>query len=223
MNAFSDAALVAEYAERTVRLVPGLSDMHRMSALLLEECVPSDGCVLVVGAGGGLELKTFAQGHPGWRFDGVDPSGEMLDLTRVALGPLLGRVELHQGYVDTAPAGPFDAATCFLTLHFVAPGERLETLREIHRRLKPGAAFVLMHFSFDQSEDNRSRWLSRYAAFAISSGVDPEKARAAAAKIDEQLTILSPEEDERLLREAGFADVAVFYAGLAFRGWIAHA
>jgi tRNA (cmo5U34)-methyltransferase len=37
------------------------------------------------------------------------------------------------------------------------------------------------------------------------------------------LPILSPEEDERLLREAGFNGVSVFYAGFAFRGWVARA
>lgn len=223
MNPFSDATLVSEYAERTMRLVPGLSDMHRMSVLMLEECVPSDGHVLVVGAGGGLELKVFASGHPGWHLHGVDPSGEMLDLARKTLGPLLSQVDLHLGYVHTAQIGPFDAATCILTLHFLTREERLETLREIHRRLKPGGVFVVMHFSFDQEGDNRRLWLSRYAAFAASSGVDAAKAKAAAATIDQQLTILSPEQDERLLREAGFADIAVFYAGLAFRGWVARA
>ena len=45
----------------------------------------------------------------------------------------------------------------------------------------------------------------------------------ARAAIDAQLTILTPEQDEALLREAGFGDVALFYAGLAFRGWVAYA
>ncbi len=80
-----------------------------------------------------------------------------------------------------------------------------------------------MHLSFAQAQGQRSLWLSRYAAFAVSSGVDIEKARAAAAAIDERLCILAPEQDEALLREAGFSSVAVFYAGLAFRGWVAHA
>ena len=66
-------------------------------------------------------------------------------------------------------------------------------------------------------------WLSRYAAFAVAHGVEPDKAKIAAATIDEQLPILSPEQDEALMREAGFAGVEVFYVGLAFRGWVAHA
>jgi tRNA (cmo5U34)-methyltransferase len=130
---------------------------------------------------------------------------------------------LHRGYIDDAPAGPFDAATCLLTLHFVAPEERRRTLAAVRRRLKPGAPFVVAHLSVPQGEGERTRWLSRYAAFAVASGVAPEHMANARAAIDAQLTILTPEQDEALLREAGFADVALFYAGLAFRGWVAYA
>ena len=78
-----------------------------------------------------------------------------------------------------------------------------------------------MHLSFDQSSEKRDTWLDRYVAFAVSSGVDAEKARMAAATIGAQVPVLSPAEDEELMRAAGFHDVEVFYAGLAFRGWVA--
>lgn len=194
-----------------------------MVSVLLAENTPPHGRVLVVGAGGGMELKCLAESNPTWQFDGVDPSAEMLDLARTALGPLVSRVQLHQGYVEAAPLAQFDAATCLLTLHFTDEVERLRTLREIHRRLKPGGAFVAMHYSISQNPAERDLWLSRCASFAISSGVNPEQARAAAVAIGSQLPILAPAQDEELMRKAGFTDVAVFYAALAFRGWIARA
>jgi tRNA (cmo5U34)-methyltransferase len=45
----------------------------------------------------------------------------------------------------------------------------------------------------------------------------------AAEAIGERLPVLSPADDEALLREAGFADVSLFYAALTFRGWVAYA
>lgn len=223
MSSFSDPKAIADYAENATRRVPGLRDVHRMAALLLAERTPADGRVLVVGAGGGMELKFFAQSFPGWQFDGVDPSAEMLDLAKTALGPLVSRVRLHHGYVETAPEGPFDAASCLLTLHFTAEAERYRTLCEIHKRLKPGGVLVAMHYSISQDSAERELWLSRCAAFAISSGVEPEHARTAAVAIGKQLPILSPEQDEELMRKAGFTDIRVFYAALAFRGWVAYA
>jgi tRNA (cmo5U34)-methyltransferase len=223
MPSFSDPDVVSDYAARAMKLVPGLLDMQRMAAVLLAERAPADARILVVGAGGGVELRTFAEAHRGWRFDGVDPAAPMLTLAQKTLGPLMSRIALHEGTIEVAPDGPFDGASCLLTLHFIATDERRRTLREIHRRLKPGAPLVVVHLSFDQQGGARDVWLSRYANFAISNGVDPDKARTAAATIHEQLPILSPGQDEALMRDAGFSHVDVFYVGLAFRGWVAHA
>ena len=219
---FSDPAAVARYAEGPPRFVPGFADMQRMSGILLAERAPDNARVLVLGAGGGLELKAFATAQPGWSFDGVDPADAMLKLAERTLGPLASRARLHQGYIDDAPEGPFDAAACLLTLHFLDTAERRRTVTEIHRRLKPGAPFVAAHSSFPQDE-TRARWLSRYAAFAIASGADPEQAKSARAAVDAHLNMLSPEQDEAVLREAGFTDVSLFYSAFTWRGWVGYA
>jgi tRNA (cmo5U34)-methyltransferase len=197
--------------------------MHRMANILLAERAPHDARILVVGAGGGMETKHLAMSNPDWTFFAVDPSAEMLASAKANLGPLASRVVLHEGYVETAPSDQCDGATCLLTMHFLPRPERLSTLQEIRRRLRPGAPFVAAHLSFERLGIGPNDWLSRYAAFAASSGVDPDKARAGADAMGRKLPILSPDEEEQLLREAGFDDIAVFYAGMAFRGWIAYA
>lgn len=49
------------------------------------------------------------------------------------------------------------------------------------------------------------------------------KAEAARAGVSGRLPIQSPDVDQALLRDGGFNDVEMFYAGLAFRGWVAYA
>ncbi|PKR87340.1 methyltransferase [Pleomorphomonas diazotrophica] len=215
MTPFSDPAVVASYAEATPKKVPGLADLHRMAAILMAERASDNAEILVVGAGGGLELKAFAEAEPGWRFLGVDPSAGMLDLARHTLGPLASRADLRQGYVEDAPEGPFDGATCLLTLHFLDRDERLRTLAEIHRRLRPGAALVVAHHSAAEGAD-LTRWLARSLTFAGTTA-NPD----AAATMAERLPVLTAEEDEALLREAGFYEIALFYAAFSFRGWVA--
>ncbi len=222
-DAFSDPQAVAHYAEGPPRMVPGFADLQRMAMILLAERAPDNAHVLVLGAGGGLEIKAFAEAQPGWSFVGIDPSAAMLDLARVTLGSLSGRTQLHQGLIDSAPEGPFDAATCILTLHFIEREERLRTLKEVRRRLRPGAPFMVAHFSFPQGAHERDLWLTRYAAFAISSGIEPSMAKNAQAGISARLPILAPEDDEQLLRDAGFNGLSLFYMGFAFRGWVADA
>jgi tRNA (cmo5U34)-methyltransferase len=67
------------------------------------------------------------------------------------------------------------------------------------------------------------RWLERYAAFAIASGVAKADAQRAITAMPERLPLLSPEQDVALLREAGFERVELFYAAFTFKGWVAYA
>lgn len=104
---------------------------------------------------------------------------------------------------------------------------------EIRRRLKPGAPFVAVHLSVadddavgdgddggERGPGERDLWLSRYAAFQVASGMAPEMANRGRAKVAAELAVLTPQEDEAILREAGFGDVRMFYMGFAFRGWV---
>lgn len=210
------------YVERTSKVVPGLRDMHRMAGQLLAERVPEAGRVLVLGAGGGLELRAFAEMQPSWRFDGVDPARGMLDTARETLGPFNSQVDFHEGLIDSAPLGPFDGATCFLTLHFLPEAERIMTVAEIHRRLKPGAPLVIAHHSFPTSDAEKEKWLTRFATYSNAAGTGVMMAQESIAAMKDRLPVLSPADDEAVLHKAGFIDVELFYAALSFRGWVAY-
>jgi tRNA (cmo5U34)-methyltransferase len=223
LSAFSDPKAIAQYADVARRFVPGLADLHRMTGLLLAERAPKDARVLVLGAGGGLELEALSEAYPDWKFVGVDPSEQMLALARQTLGSSAARAEFVHGYIDDASFGLFDAATCLLTLHFLDPVERRRTACEIRRRLKPGAPFVAAHSSFAQGTGERGLWLSRYAAYALASGADPDRVNKARTAVEASVQMLSPEQDEEILRKAGFSEVSLFFAAFTWRWWIAHA
>jgi tRNA (cmo5U34)-methyltransferase len=168
-----------------------------------------------------METLALAQAQPDWRFTGVDPSAAMLDLARGALAPVADRVTLIEGTVDQAPDAPFDGATCILTLHHIDRDARLHTLQQIRRRLKPGARLVIAGHSAPGPDPER--WMTRSVAFGDRSGLDWAKAAATARMMAERLPLLAPADEESLLVEAGFADVALFYAAFSFRGWVATA
>lgn len=223
LRAFSDPEIVARYTDGPRRFVPGLDGLHRMTAVLLGEHAPAAAKALVLGAGGGLELTALADAHPSWTFVGVDPSAQMLRLAERTLGPRIDRVELVEGYIDDAPVGPFDAAACLLTLHFLSAQERLRTVRAVHERLRPGAPFVTAHGCLPQDPARRALWLDRYAAYAVGSGVDPEQAKTMRTTVEASINMLSPEEDEAILRSGGFRDASLFFSAFTWHGWIGHA
>jgi len=219
---FDDPAFVARYAEGPGQFVPGYAVMQRMAAQLIAERVGEHAHLLVLGAGGGLELEAFASLHSNWRFTGVDPAAEMLKAARerVDAAGAGERVTLIEGLIDDAPDGPFDAATCLLTLHFVPDdGGKLETLELIRKRLKPGAPFVLVDLCIGKADGELRR--DRYATFALNSGADPDDVAQTKARLVDVLHTVTAERDAELLAQAGFRDIDLFYAGLSWRGWSA--
>src|SRR5690606_6925311 len=153
-------------------------------------------------AGGGLEMKALGEAHQGWRFDGVDPSAEMLALAREVVGSDEARFGLHKGYIEHAPHGPYDGAICLLTSHFIAREPRLDTLRHLPEGLKPGAPLVLADISFTQDEPSRSQWVARHAGYAQGVTARGAVLENALQAMGNRLTILPPEEEEEMLAEA---------------------
>lgn len=216
-----DSTVVPGYLAGTERKVPGLADLHRMTMLLLNEQLPQAAEILVVGAGGGMELKAMAQAQSQWKFVGVDPSASMLDLAHRNTESFKNRITLIDGTVEAAPVHKYDGATCLLTLHFLERTERLHTLQQIRRRLKPGARLIAAHHS--NPGGNVQSWLARSVAFSQHDGVDWQNALASADSMASGLPLLKVSQEQTLFRQAGFVNVELFYAAFSFRGWVATA
>ena len=223
---FDNPDFVARYiANGPAAFMLGHSGVLQMAAVLLAEHAPTDGHILVVGAGGGLDTRALAMVGGYWRFTGVDPAVPMLDLARTILGDeIMQRVDLIPGDVQAAPEGPFDGATLILVLGLIPDdGSKLKTLHDIRRRLKPGAAFVLVDRCDAADSPHFDRNLDRYIAYAIHSGVDPDTLKNARASHLANTSMATAARDEALLVQAGFTGIESFYHAMNWHGWVAYA
>lgn len=222
---FNDPEFARHYVEDDPgRFVPGYSVMQSMAVQLLKERAGDHGMILVVGAGGGLEILCMAGQQPQWTFHGVDPSSEMLAVGEALCCDIADRVVWTHGVVTDAPNGPFDGATCLLTLHFIPDdGGKLEALVAIRQRLRPGSTFVIVDLCLDQAAPDYDLMRDRYARFALSAGAGATDVADTREALVATLHTVSPRRNETLLAEAGFDDINLFYAGLSWRGWIATA
>lgn len=221
-----DAApdFVAQYDRGPPLFIPGYAASHVMAATVLLDRIGADGQLMIVGAGGGIEIAAFAAMCPQWQYVAVDPSQAMLDLgsSRLKRERPEVSVEWLRGVTADAPAGPFDAATAFHCLMFAPDdGTRLQQLKAIHTRLKPGAPFLMVHPASDRQ--GRTTDLNRYTKHAELMGAEQDLIARASAMVTTQVHLLSPAREEELLREAGFHVEGLFYQGLWIRGWEATA
>ena len=112
---------INDYVVQARQCIPGRDALFLMTRCYFENELRKNAKILVVGAGGGEEIVSLGKHNPSWRFVGVDLSEKMLELanTRIKQEGLKNDVRLCEMSVLDLEDEDFDAATCFLTLHFV--------------------------------------------------------------------------------------------------------
>ncbi len=201
----------------------GYEVMHELSGCLLQSLLPPEASILAVGAGTGQEIITLSKFGIDWRFTGLDPSEQMLKVASIRLHQegLKDRVELIPHSIkDFSTNTFFDAATLMLVLHFLKQRqEKLQLLRNIAKRLKLNAPFILASLYGDVSSDRilLSAWKNQWANKGISR-------KEIEDKFQEFLPLIHPLSEAELvelLHEAGFYQVQRFFSSLSFGAWIA--
>jgi tRNA (cmo5U34)-methyltransferase len=207
--------------------IPGYEALHETARALLVSSLRSDARLLVVGAGTGQELLTYAMAESGWRFVGVDLSPEMLDIARakVARAGIAERIELRRGTAADLPEHErFDGATALLVMHFIAETtDKLAFLQSIGARLKPGASLLLADLCGSPGSPHfeslfaawQAHWCATHGVARDDANMMKEFAerRARPGWIDE-------EQHLKLFAFAGFHTPVRFWSGLLFSAWL---
>ena len=223
-----DRERASQYDLDIRKAIPGYEALHGMAQSLLETNLSSSAKLLIVGSGTGMELINYCQANPQWSLTGIDPSPEMMQIAKQELASqkLLARVNLHTGYIDTLPeAEPMDAATLMLVMHFVKDdGSKLQLLKNVAQRLKPGAEIVLADLYGDKSASHfvklRKAWRALYFRQLNDRARDEAEQKFDAA-IDNSIYFAREARIIELLNIAGFDSISKFYNAFLFGGWTA--
>lgn len=201
----------AHYDAGATTGLAGYHAMHEVVAATMATALRGNDAasVLCVGVGTGQELLPYTRyGARAWRFTGVDTSPHMLAVARERLtgAGLLERTRLYAGALHDLHAGPpFDGAQMVGVLHHVEGEEPcLALLREVVRRLKPGAPFIIG---------------DRVGADPVLLAAEEEQLRVAGVS-PEKLALQVPTSDEAffaLLHGAGLREPRQLFASLQFK------
>lgn len=214
-----DAAL--SYDERNSKLAAISDNLHFLMRLVLAD-LPKEARILCVGVGTGADILALAQVYPGWRFVGVDPSLDMLDVCRERLRHqgVLSRCELIEGDVHDAPRSPqFDAVVSLLVAHFIARAERPAFYDAVRDRLKTGGRFLSAEISADLDAAAFPALLKDWTRVQALMGATAESLERLPAILQDTLAVVSPSETEALWKEAGFGAPVQFFQAFMIRGW----
>jgi len=223
MSELFNRQLAETFDEKNSKLAAISENMHFLIGLVLAN-LPARARVLCVGAGTGAEILALAKDYPEWSFVGIDPSAPMLDVCRVRLAEanLLDRCELIHGYIDDVPGGAeFDAVLSILVAHFIAREDRTGFYRGVRDRLKPGGFFVSTEISYDLDAAEFLPMLENWERVQALMGATPQSLKDLPDTLRNALSVLSPAETEKLLKQTGFETPVAFLQAFLIRGWYA--
>ena len=214
----------AAYDELARKAVFGYDQLFTMVLSLLAKDYVESADVLVVGCGTGMELKTFGTLMPNWRITGVDPSEEMIKYSKAKLDEykLNDRISLHHGFVNDLPEEDnYDFATLIFVLRFIQEAEDKKSLfRNISKRLKPGAKFIIIDQYGDPDSMEFNYMSSSWKNFMKLSGSPSVMVNKIAQQAGEK-SLINEQELQEQLSEAGFEKIDRIYNSFIHGGWIA--
>ena len=131
--------------------------------LLEQAAVRAPHRVLDIGCGTGSLLLMIKRKYPEVEVVGLDPDPRALARAGRKAQRSRVRVQLDQGFADELPYpdGSFDRVLSSFMFHHVESSDKLKTLREARRVLKPGGRFHLMDFAKadSMSAGRIARWI----------------------------------------------------------------
>ncbi|MDN7244975.1 class I SAM-dependent methyltransferase [Planococcus shenhongbingii] len=222
-----DSGIAQEYDKGVRRTLPTYDPMLRLSQTFLRANLAKDASLLIIGGGGGNELKAFGPLNPGWTFTAVDPAKAMLEVAKMKTQELdmEKRVKFIHGTITDVPdEAAFDGATCILVLHFIAKVEdKLALLKKLRSHLKPGSPFVLVSKVGDAEDPEFKELVSLWKNYWLDTTRMTEEQVEALMKGTLTESVIPEEKLREVLIEAGFHRIANFFKTNHFGGWICYA
>ena len=174
--------------------------------------------LLSIGCGTGNEIAQFVQAPGDWKITGIDPSPDMI---RQATETFQNheRVTLIEGLLsDLSLDKKYGAATLLLVLHFLEDnGAKLNLLKEVSKRLHPGAPFVMLDITGNRQQIMQNLNVLR---LLLPNALSEVQIHTRLNRIEHELCHTSEERLTELCIEAGFEPPVRFFQSAIYMGWL---
>jgi tRNA (cmo5U34)-methyltransferase len=204
------------YDQQIRATIPYYDNFHRETINLVRAAVPEPESWLDTGCGTGSLIQSAVSAFPVTTFYLADPSPEMLAEAKKKLLPQYGsRVR----FLEAAPTQnlissenpTFDVVTAIQAHHYLDEAGRENATRNVFNLLKPGGLYVTFENIRPATEEGIAIGKSNWGNFQQAAGKSPEAVINHLQRFGVEYLPITVEAHLRLLREAGFKTVEIFW------------
>ena len=219
-----DAQVSAVFDDMARRSVPGYRHVIAMSGQLLASFLADGDTVCDLGCATGETLIALSQQPPrrNLLWLGLDSSPAMIDKAREKAR--LAAADDCRFIVADIMDYDYPACGAFIlhyTLQFIRPMRRPAFLARLFQALRPGGVLLLSEKVILHDPRLNREFISRYLEFKKGRGYSELEIAQKREALENVLVPFSTEENLAMLRQAGFAEAAVFWQCFNFASFIA--
>lgn len=198
MEDFFESRLLG-YDEHMLENIEGALEFYKYTAEQLP--IKSDGRVLDLGCGTGLELEEYFRINPTVHIVGIDLSKAMLDALKAKFTNK--NLKLINGSYFDVPfeTGAYDAAVSVESLHHFTESEKLALYEKLFCALKINGYFILTDY-FAQSEKLEKKYFEDFQKLKKKQGIKDDG-------FYHYDTPFTAEHEMEILKRAGFSKAGI--------------
>lgn len=210
------------FDEHVARSVPAYEQCHELIVDLCAQLVPAGGRCYDLGCSTGVLAARLGDclAPRGGEVIGVDREPGMIERAARRCAALRS-VRFVCSALEQLELEPADVVVCFYTLQFVARRDRQAVLERARRALEPAGTLILFEKVLAPTARLQDVAEGVYFEFKRRQGFSSQEIAEKTRSLRGVLQPLSAEENEAMLRRAGFTEIARVFRWMAFDGVIA--
>lgn len=220
-----DEDVAAVFDDMLQRSIPFYPEIQNMIADLADALLPQQCTVFDLGCSTGTTIALLAKrlDRGSVDFIGVDSSAPMLEKAKNNLAKLQPVcVELIEHDLNKGMAiKNADLVVMNLVLQFIQPENRARLLRNIFEGLNASGALILVEKIVAEDESMNNVFIDAYHSFKKRNLYTDQEIAAKRKALENRLIPNRMSDNQKLLRQTGFARIEVFFQWFNFCGLIA--
>lgn len=220
-----DEEVAKAFDDMVDRSVPFYAEIQRMLGELTQAFAKDGSRVYDLGCSTGTTLSVILRGlSKDVELVGVDSSAPMLQECHEKLKPLTARHPLS--LIEADLAEPFEIKNAsvvllVLTLQFVRPLYRPTLIKTVYDGLTPNGALLLVEKVLCPNPELNRSFIRFYYDYKRRMGYDELEIAQKREALENVLIPFTPDENVKLLKDAGFKTVETFFRWYNFMGFLA--
>jgi len=212
------------FDEHVRQHVPMYDDLHNTIAGLAGWFLEDDTNVYDIGTSTGKVIDSILEKYKDKLINivGVDTSRDMIDKSkRIFSGNSNVKLICGDATDDSFEMKNASLVTAILTTQFIPQRYRQTLVDKIYNSLNPGGGFILVEKIIGNNARFNEMWVEMYHEMKLRNGVSEAQVFQKSKAIRGVLRPLTVDENMKLLYNAGFKDVDMFFKWNNFAGLIA--